>query len=69
VGVRGALEDQPLGDLRPALNQDQPIGDDRFYRDIEAMTGQRRQLRKRGRPRKKDEQTSADDTGQGELPL
>ena len=35
-----------------ALNQDQPIGDDRFYREIEAMTGQKRELRKRGRPRK-----------------
>jgi len=35
-----------------ALNQDQPIGNSRFYAEIEAMTGQRRELRKRGRPRK-----------------
>jgi hypothetical protein len=32
------------------------------------MTGQRRHLRKRCRPRKQDEQASADDMGQGELP-
>ena len=47
-----ALEDLPLAELRMALNQDQPIGNDRFYQDIEAMTGQRRELRKRGRPGK-----------------
>jgi hypothetical protein len=33
------------------------------------MTGRRRDLRKRGRLRKQDKQASADDTGQGELPL
>lgn len=66
---RIALGDQPLGDLRLAINQDQPIGNDRFYREIEAMTGQRRELRKRGRPRKPDEPPSADAAGQGELPL
>ena len=66
---RGALDDKPLADLRLALNQDQPIGNDRFYREIEAMTGQRRELRRRGRPRKQEEPPSADDAGQGELPL
>ena len=66
---RGALGDQPLGDLRLALNQDQPIGNDRFYREIEAITGQRRELRKRGRPRKQEEQESGSEPGQGELPL
>ena len=66
---RGALGDQPLGDLRLALNQDQPIGNDRFYREIEASTGQRRELRKRGRPRKQEEQKSGGESGQGELPL
>ncbi|WP_296810668.1 transposase, partial [Thiocapsa sp.] len=65
----GALDDQLLGALRLALNQDQPVGNDRFYREIEAMTGQRRELRKRGRPRKQDEPLSADVAGQGELPL
>jgi hypothetical protein len=40
-----------------------------FYREIEAMTGQRRELRKRGRPRKQDGPSSADAAGQGDLPL
>jgi hypothetical protein len=31
-----------LSGLRLALNQDQPIGNDRFYREIKAVTGQRR---------------------------
>jgi putative transposase len=66
---RIALDAQPLGALRLALNQDQPVGNDRFYREIEAMTGQRRELHKRGRPRKQDEPPSADAAGQGELPL
>jgi putative transposase len=66
---RGAHDGKPLSDLRLALNQDQPIGNDRFYREIEAMTGQRRALRKRGRPRKQDEPASAGDTGQDPLPL
>jgi hypothetical protein len=45
------------------INQEQPVGNDRFYRELEGMTRQRRHLRKRGRPRKQDEQTSADDMG------
>jgi putative transposase len=68
----GALDDKPLGALRPVINQDQPIGNDRFYREIEAMTGHRRQLRKRGQRgklRKQDEPPLADDAWQGELPL
>ncbi len=66
---RGALDKEPLSDLRLALNQDQPIGNDRFDRAIEAMSGQRRALRKRGRPRKRDEAASADGAGQGDVPL
>ncbi|UHD17818.1 hypothetical protein [Thiocapsa bogorovii] len=52
---RIAPDDKPPGDLRLALDQDQPVGNDRFYRESEAMTGQRCRLRKRGRPRKLDE--------------
>jgi putative transposase len=66
---RNTLDQQPLADLRLALNQDQPIGNDRFYREVEAMTGQRRELRKRGRPRKQDEQKPATDPRQSDLPL
>ncbi len=66
---REALDNAPLADLRMALNQDQPIGNDRFYREIEAMTGQKRELRKRGRPRKPKAEDSAESTRQTELPL
>lgn len=55
-----------------ALNQDQPIGNDRFYREIEAMTRQRRELRKRGRPSKRKEDGSErekTEQNEGELPL
>ena len=65
---RGALDEQPLSDLRLALNQDQPIGNARFYREIEAMTGQRRELRRRGRPRKRDAEVSAGEAELTELP-
>ena len=34
-------------DLRMALQQNQPIGDRRFYAEVEAMTGQRRELKRR----------------------
>ena len=66
---REALDDAPLADLRMALNQDQPIGNDRFYREIEAMTGQKRELRKRGRPRKPKAEGFADAKRQTELPI
>lgn len=66
---RNTLDQQPLVDLRLALNQDQPIGNDRFYREVEAMTGQRRELRKRGRPRKREEQQPVTDPRQSDLPL
>ncbi len=66
---RCALDDAPLSELRMALNQDQPIGNDRFYREIETVTGQRRELRKRGRPRKAKEDDSDGEKGQIELPL
>ena len=66
---RATLDEKPLRNLRLALKQDQLIGNDRFYREIEAMTGQRRVLRRRGRPRKRDEEASAGDPGRGELPL
>ena len=68
---RTELDDTPLVELRMALNQDQPIGNPRFYAEIEAMTGQRRELRKRGRPRKTaaDAHDSDKCSEQGQLPL
>ena len=64
-----ALEGAPLTEVRMALNQDQPIGNDRFYREIEAMTGQRRELRRPGRPRKSKDGGSDGKGEQSELPL
>ena len=66
---RTALDDAPLADLRMALNRGQPIGNSRFYAKIEAMTGQRRELRKRGHPRKRSDKKPLADTGQQELSL
>jgi putative transposase len=64
-----ALEDAPLTELRLALNQDQPIGNARFYREIQAMTGQRRELRKRGRPRKSKDDALGGKGEQGDPPF
>jgi putative transposase len=64
-----ALGEEPLADRRMALNQDQPVGNSRFYAQIEAMTGQRRELRKRGRPRKTKEKEPIQDTEQQKLPI
>jgi putative transposase len=66
---RTALDEQPLADLRMALNQDQPVGNSCFYAQIEAMTGQCRELRKRGRPRKTSEKEPIQDMEQQQLPL
>jgi putative transposase len=46
-----------ISDIRLALDQGQPVGDSRFIDHIERVTGQRRESRPRGRPRK-----AADDT-------
>jgi putative transposase len=64
-----ALEDAPLADLRMALNQNQPLGNDRFYAEIEAVTGQRREPRKRGRPRKGPEEGTGEELEQLDLPI
>jgi hypothetical protein len=66
---RTALDDAPLADLRMASNQDQPIGNSRFYAEIEAMTGQRRELRKRGRPRRENEKERLEETSQQQFPF
>jgi putative transposase len=65
---RTALDEAPLNELRMALNQDQPIGNDRFNAEIQAMTGQKRELRKRGRP-KKTEPEVGNRENQMQLPL
>ena len=63
------LDDEPINELRMALSQNQPIGNQRFYAQIEAATGQRRELKKRGRPRRQQGDESLPEGEQGELPL
>ncbi len=65
---RAQLDAEAISDIRLALNQNQPLGNERFYRHIEQMTGQRRESKPRGRPRAV---VGNDDgmAGQGELEL
>lgn len=49
---RAELDAAAIDDIRLALNQGQPLGNSRFYAAIEQATGQRREVRPRGRPRK-----------------
>ena len=47
---RSELDDDAIGDIRLALTQSQPLGDDRFAERICARVGVRRAHQKRGRP-------------------
>ncbi len=64
-----SLDEDPINELRMALNQNQPIGNHRFYAQIETATGQRRELKKRGRPRRRKDKEPLPKGEQGELPL
>ena len=46
------LDETVIADIRLALTQGQPLGKGRFLDNVERMTGQRREVRPRGRPRK-----------------
>jgi putative transposase len=48
---RAELDRATIDDIRLALNQSQPLGNERFYARVEKMTGVRREARPRGRPR------------------
>lgn len=65
---RAQLDGEAIDNIRLALNQSQPLGNERFYQHIEKMTGQRREGKPRGRP-----PMAADSDngikGQGELEL
>ena len=65
---RTQLDNEAIADIRLALNQSQPLGNERFYRHIEQMTGQRREGKPRGRPRTEPE-ANVNMDGQGELGL
>ena len=64
---RAQLDQTAIDDIRLALNQNQPLGNERFYAKIEKMTGTRREARPRGRPRIEGEANSATMEGQGKL--
>jgi putative transposase len=49
---RSELDADAINDIRVALNQGQPLGNSRFVDQIEKATGQRREVRPRGRPKK-----------------
>lgn len=66
---RGELDQEAISDIRLALNQNQPLGNSRFYAKVEAMTGQRREPKPRGRPRKQREESAVHDGKQGELKI
>lgn len=55
---RPALEADAINDIRLALNQGQPLGDSRFIDHIEQTTGQRREVKPRGRPRRLPAETT-----------
>ena len=56
---RPELDAAAISDIRLALDQGQPVGDSRFIDHIERVTGQRRESRPRGRPRKAADVTHA----------
>ena len=66
---RAQLDHDAIRDIRLALNQSQPLGNSRFYAKIEAMTGQRREAKPRGRPRVRPDESKALDAEQGKLPI
>lgn len=53
---RPELDGEAISDIRVALDQGQPLGNSRFLDSIEKATGQRREARPRGRPRKQAEE-------------
>jgi putative transposase len=63
---RNQLDNDAINDIRLALNQSQPLGNERFYKQIELITGQRRESKPRGRPHAEPEEEDGMD-GQGEL--
>ena len=66
---RAHLDGAAIDDIRLALNQNQPLGNSRFYARIERATGMRREARARGRPRLEDEPEMPPLSGQGTLEL
>jgi putative transposase len=66
---RSQLDRAAIDDIRLALNQSQPLGDQRFYAKIEHVIGVRREAKPRGRPRLARDEDVAAVAGQPELKL
>ena len=49
---RTSLDQAAIDDIRLALNQNQPLGNNRFMTTIARVTSERREARRRGRSRK-----------------
>lgn len=49
---RNELGETLMSDIRLTLQQNQPLGNNRFFETIAQVTGQRREAKPRGRPRK-----------------
>ncbi|MFM9883862.1 MAG: transposase [Burkholderiales bacterium] len=64
---RSHMDKAAIDDIRLALNQNQPLGNARFYARIERATGMRREARARGRPRLEDQPALAPLSGPGKL--
>jgi putative transposase len=66
---RSHLDRAAIDDIRLALNQSRPLGNERFYAKIEKATGVRRESRPRGWPRLAIDGNAAAAAGQRELKL
>ena len=49
---RASLDQAAIDDMRLALDKNQPLGNRRFMTKIARVTGEQREARPRGRPRK-----------------
>lgn len=59
--LRAQLGKAAVDDIRLSLNQNQPLGNERFYDRIEKLTGQRREAKPQGRPRLSGGETASDE--------
>ena len=66
---RPLLDREAIDDIRLTINQNQPLGNPRFIEKIEAMTGQKREAKPRGRPRTERDGVQETSKEQGKLPL
>ena len=63
--LRHQTDAEAINYIRLAINQSQPLGNERFHARIERVTGQRREAKPRGRPRLQESTNDARLPGQG----